>query len=143
MTSEDIIEHADALPKDQITINFLTPTRLIFDNHLVKHPNFHVLALRLAERFNTLRQTYSDGANGKDTKEALNNNQAWYQKIDTWAKDIRLVKDETHWKDILSYSARQRKTTPIGGFIGKASYEGDLTHLRELLVWGEVLHCGP
>jgi len=89
-----------------------------------------------------LRQAYGDEAIGSVTGEALNNNRAWYQNIDTWAKGVRLVKDETYWEDIQSYSARQRKTTPIGGFIGKASYEGDLSHLRELLVWGEVLHVG-
>jgi CRISPR-associated endoribonuclease Cas6 len=142
VTSDDIIEHAEALPRDQIAIQFLTPTRLIFDNHLVKHPSFRVLTLRLAERFNALRQAYTVEANDSVTKEALDNNRAWYQKIDTWAKEVRLLKDETHWEDIQSYSARQRKTTPIGGFIGKATYEGDLTHLRELLVWGEVFHVG-
>ena len=142
VTSGDIIEHAEALPRDQITIHFLTPTRLIFDNRLVKHPSFHVLAIRLAERLNALKQAYSDEVTGSVNEEVLNNNQVWYQKIDTWAKEIHLVKDETRWEDMQSYSARQGRTTPIGGFIGRASYEGDLTHLRELLVWGEVLHVG-
>ncbi len=142
VTSDDIVEHAETLPREQITIHFLTPTRLIFDNHLVKHPSFRVLYLRLAERFNALQQAYSDDATETVPEEALNNYRGWYQKIDTWAKEVRLVKDETHWEDIQSYSARQRKTTPIGGFIGKASYEGDLSHLRELMVWGEVLHVG-
>lgn len=142
VTHDDITKCAEKLPKDSISLHFLSPTRLIFDDHLVKHPSFRVLALRLAERFNALRQAYSDEASSSGTKEALNSNRAWYQQIDTWASEVRLVKDETHWEDIQSYSARQRKTTPIGGFIGHASYAGNLTPLQELLVWGQILHVG-
>ena len=142
ITHDDITKHVEKLPTDGIALHFLSPTRLIFDDHLVKHPSFRVLALRLAERFNALRQAYSVEASGSGTKEASESNRAWYQQIDSWASEVRLVKDETHWEDIQSYSTRQRKTTPIGGLVGRALYAGDLTPLRELLVWGQILHVG-
>ncbi len=107
VTSDDISEYAEKLPRDHITIHFLTPTRLILE-----------------------------GARSTSSSREL------YQQIEKQSHDIRLITDETRWVDVHSYSARQRKATPIGGFIGKASYEGNLTHLRELLVWGEVLHVG-
>jgi CRISPR-associated endoribonuclease Cas6 len=144
VTLNDISEHAEQLPRDHITIHFLTPTRLIFDERLVKHPSLRVLALRLAQRLTALQDEYSNG--GREVEEegtrSTSSSRELYQQIEKQTHDIRLINDETHWVDIHSYSSRQRKTTPIGGFIGKASYQGDLTHLRELLVWGEVLHVG-
>ena len=59
-----------------------------------------------------------------------------------WAERARLTRDETRWVDVASYSSRQRRATPIGGFVGRATYEGDLAALRELLVWGEIVHVG-
>lgn len=142
VTPDDVKHRAERLPADHMTLHFLSPTRLIFEERLVKHPGFRVLALRLAERLRALYQAYSGDENSSEARELLRSNREWYQQIDSWAQEVQLVSDETRWVDIQSYSARQKKTTPIGGFIGKASYTGDLTHLRELLVWGELLHIG-
>ena len=148
ITAADVANQAAQIPSDQISLHFLSPTRLIFDDHLVKHPSFRVLASRLAERFQALQQAYGDEAETRqegqtelapDGREQF---RCWFQEIDRQASAIQLVNDETHWEDIGSYSSRQRKTTPIGGFVGKATYKGDITHLRELLVWGELLHVG-
>lgn len=144
VTSIDIAKYAQELPTDNITIHFLSPTQLIFDEKLVKHPSFRVLALRLAERTIALQNAYSDAVKDKETEnsETQMNNRDWYKQIDTYSSAVHLINDETHWEDIKSYSGAQKKTTPIGGFVGKASYSGDLTHLRELLLWGEILHVG-
>lgn len=148
VTPADVAAYAARLPTDHIALHFLSPTRLIFDDRLVKHPSFRVIALRLAERLHALQQAYSDetakSANGHAELPANDREhyQRWYKQVDTWASEIRLVTDETHWEDVGSYSSRQRKATPIGGFIGKASFEGDFTPLRELLAWGELLHVG-
>jgi hypothetical protein len=44
--------------------------------------------------------------------------------------------------DIRSYSSRQRREMPMGGFVGRASFAGSLTALHELLIWGELLRVG-
>lgn len=144
ITSADITKHAQELPVDNLTIHFLSPTRLIFEEKLVKSPSLRVLALRLAERFRALQNAYSDTEKDKDAENSENkpNYRDWYKQIDSYASQIHIVNDATHWEDIKSYSGPQKKTTPIGGFVGKASYSGDLTHLRELLLWGEILHVG-
>jgi hypothetical protein len=148
VTPADVAKHARQLPADHIALRFLSPTRLIFDEHLVKHPSFRVLALRLAERFQALQQAHGEESSSReegDTGHQASGReqyQRWHQQIDEWASAVRLIDDETHWEDVGSYSSRQRKTTPIGGFIGRASYEGDITPIRELLVWGELLHVG-
>jgi CRISPR-associated endoribonuclease Cas6 len=144
VTSIDITKHAQELPTDKVTIHFLSPTRLIFEERLVKSPSFRILALRLAERIRALQNAYSNATQdkGAENLDTLPNYRDWHKQIDTYASAVHLVNDETHWEDIKSYSGAQKKTTPIGGFVGKASYSGDLTHLRELLLWGEILHVG-
>ncbi len=143
ITHVDVAVHAKQLPLDHITLDFLSPTRLISEQHLLQRPNFRVLMLRLTERLEQLQREYGEGAiSSSEGTEALISNRDRYLQVGTQAKEVRLVRDETHWIDVKSYSGRQRRTTPIGGLVGRASFEGDLTHLRELLVWGEVLHVG-
>jgi hypothetical protein len=37
---------------------------------------------------------------------------------------------------------RTRSSTSLGGLIGRATFESDLTPFRELLVWDELIHIG-
>ena len=46
------------------------------------------------------------------------------------------------WVDVVSYSSRTRTRTPIGGLVGQVTLVGDLAPLRELLVWGSLIHVG-
>ena len=58
------------------------------------------------------------------------------------AKDITCKKDETVWKDVQSYSHRQRRLTPVSGITGCITFSGNLEPFRELLTWGELIHVG-
>jgi hypothetical protein len=53
-----------------------------------------------------------------------------------------LADDKTRWIDVVSYSSRSRQRTPIGGLVGQVTLAGDLALLRELLVWGSLIHVG-
>jgi hypothetical protein len=138
VTQDDISARAERLAPDRVTLLFLSPTRLIANDRLLWCPDFRVLALRLAERFEQLQREYSAPA----VREAVTTDREWYLRVGTMAGNVRLVSDETHWVDLKSYSTRRKQMTQIGGFMGRVSFEGDITHLRELLVWGEVLHVG-
>jgi CRISPR-associated endoribonuclease Cas6 len=140
VTSDDVAVRARQLPTDRLTLHFLSPTRLVAGEHILRRPDFHVLALRLAQRLEQVQLEYGSSAEGEANIAPLGRD--WYLAIKAWASDIRLVQDETRWVDIQSYSTRQRQGMHIGGFVGRASFTGDITHLRELLVWGEVLHVG-
>jgi len=140
VTQDDVAKRAEQLPIDHVAINFLSPTRLILGNHLLYHPKFEALILRLIDRLEQLHCEYGEhGANRPNTSFSVREQ---YHEAAIQAKEIQLTRDETHWVDIKSYSARIKQVTPIGGFVGRASFEGDMTKLRELLVWGEVLHVG-
>jgi hypothetical protein len=140
ITSDDVAERAKQLPTDHLTIHFLSPTRLIDQEHVLRHPDFRTLVLRLAQRLEHIQQEYGKDAEGDEGGAFFG--REWYLQTKEWASAIRLVQDETRWADIHSYSTRQQQKMPIGGFVGCASFTGDMTNLRELLVWGEVLHVG-
>ena len=143
VTHADITTRANALPADGVTLEFLSPTRLTRHKQFLRHPDFQTLLLRLAERFEQVLGEYGDHQAHLINSTTPGIGQAWYLQIDALARGIRLVRDETRWIDLTSYSARQRQHMPIDGFVGQASFVGDFTApLRELLAWGEVLHVG-
>jgi hypothetical protein len=155
ITAANIAARAATMPADQMTIHFLTPTRLIRDGQLMRQPDFQTFILRLLERLDALEQTYGmritngekvDQAETEPTPDDSERDHeirlARRQRLSEAAQAVQLTNDQTRWVDVVSYSSRQKRSTPIGGFVGTASYTGDLIPLRELLVWGEVLHVG-
>ncbi len=127
----DVANRAATLPTEKITINFLTPTRILYKEKLVHHAAFYPFVQRLLDRLIALEQEYG---NGDPTPYA--------QELVERAKEIACVEDLTHWEDLHSYTNRLKRTTPIGGIQGKATFVGDLTPFRELLAWGELIHVG-
>ncbi len=139
VTADDVARRAATLPTDMLMLRFLTPTRLVDRGQLVHHPSLRVLCARLAERVDALAREYSaDGTESVEPENARTHEQHFADH----AARIALIKDATHWVDVASYSSRQQRSTPIGGLIGSATYSGNLAPLRELLVWGELLHVG-
>lgn len=132
--AEACTRRAESLDKHRITLRFLTPLRLIDQEHLVKQASFRPLIRRLLERYLALEQHYGD-AQVVMSKEERN---AASQQAET----VRCVRDETQWLDLKSYSSRQRRTTPIGGLVGRATFEGDIEPFLHLLVMGELVHVG-
>jgi hypothetical protein len=139
ITSEHVTQRANALPADSFTLHFLTPTRLVDRGQLVRHPSLRVLCARLSERLDALTREYAPDipapGDPQDARERA-------QRLAEHAARVTLTENATRWIDVASYSARQQRSTPIGGLIGRATYVGDLAPLRELLVWGELLHVG-
>ncbi len=142
VTPEMVTARAATLPSDRLTLHFLTPTRLTAEGKLVHRPDFRVLVVRLAERLDALECEYGDShAVSDQPKHQIARDR--YLRLAAQAERVRLVADNTQWVDVASYSARQGRATPIGGVVGSATFAGDITaELRELLVWGELIHVG-
>jgi hypothetical protein len=141
VTSDDVAKRAEELPTDRITLDFLSPTRLVHDGHLMARPNFSTLVMRLAQRLEEIQQEYAPVTGTEEGSETIGGRD-WYLMLKEKAALVQLESDETHWADIQSYSARKKRSTPIGGFVGRADFVGDVSALRELLTWGELLHVG-
>jgi hypothetical protein len=133
MSKAEVQAKAATLSPERITLTFLTPLRLRDQASLVRRIEFAPLVHRLLERFDALSTTYGTGDNPLLGQR---------QQLVELAEGVQCSEDETYWEDVGSYSRRQGKVTPIGGLLGHATFSGDLTPFRELLVWGELMHVG-
>jgi CRISPR-associated endoribonuclease Cas6 len=134
VTSTDVAARVATLSTGKITLDFLTPTRIVYKEKLVHHAAFRPLILRLLERLTALEQEYGG-------KEGQSPTSRW-RELAQLAGDVQCECDETRWEDLPSYSRRLHHTTPIGGIQGRATFAGDLAPFHELLAWGELIHVG-
>ncbi len=133
VTTAGVQEKAATLPVEKVTLNFLTPTRITDQDHLLHHAEFRPLIHRLLERLSALEDAYGIG----DERITFER-----QSFIECAEHVKCVDDVTRWEEVQSYSHRTKRLTPIGGLVGKAAFAGDLTPFRELLTWGELVHIG-
>jgi hypothetical protein len=129
--AEAIAAYAAALPADGLTLRFQTPLRLIDHKRLVKRLTMRLLIQRLKERLDQLALAYGDCPPAFDLHALL-----------AAAEHVVVADDQTRWVDVVSYLSRTRERTPIGGLVGSVMFEGKLAGLRELLVWGSLIHVG-
>jgi hypothetical protein len=131
VTTHDIISHSERFSTDHLSVEFLTPTRLIDEDTLVKRIDFHVLARSLIRRISSIAYFYCGNR--------------WETDYPGWAarsREVNLDQDESRWVDWERLSTRQEKKINLGGIVGKAEYSGKLMPFNALLAAGEILHVG-
>lgn len=117
----------------QITVRFLTPTRLVDHKSLVHAPVFLPFFQRTVERVVQLTSWY-----GTRAPTAID-----FEKLLPLADDVRLIENRTQWIDLTSPSVRKGQSTPIGGFVGHAVYQADQWEpLLPWLLWGQLVQVG-
>lgn len=135
VTVDDIAAEAASLPSNALTLDFLTPVRLVDHERLVLRAEFRPFVQRLLERVRTLDAAYGEtGSTPIAAEDSVD--------VVALASTITCQKDETRWEEVRSYSNRQQRSMPISGLRGAATFSGDLTAFRELLVWGQLVHVG-
>lgn len=115
----------------RIAVRFDTPCRLVRGAALTDRPDFHVLFRSLLRRLSSLAYFHCGSELDLD-----------FRTLAVAAEQVCLVRDETRWFDWERYSARQDTRMSLGGIVGDAEYEGDMTALLPLVRLGEVLHVG-
>jgi hypothetical protein len=65
-----------------------------------------------------------------------------YIELNTLAGGIKKTADDTDWISIRSGSSRHGYATAIGGFVGRATFVGDLAPFQYWLLWGEIVQIG-
>ena len=138
VTHEQVLSRARALierwpagEEGRLTVEFLTPTRLIEGGLPLRRPELRPLAQRLIERLSSLWEEYGREELPIDFAELM-----------AHAARARLVADETRWVEVRGYSTRQDAPKRLDGFVGRATYEGELGPLLPWLIWGEQTHVG-
>lgn len=131
---EEWIRYTAQLDQARITLRFMTPLRLVDREHLVKQISFRAFIHRLLERYLALERHYGNPQM----------NITWEEKeaFLSLAEAVVCVDDQTTWVDVISHSNRRQRTTPIGGLLGEATFEGQLAPFLELLAIGELIHVG-
>lgn len=115
-----------------LTINFKTPTRISYNQHLAINLEFHVLIRQLLRRLSLLSYFHC----GIDKTE-------WdFKAMIKMAEDVKVHKQALKWYDWERYSARQNTRMKLGGFVGKITFKGDINPFMPLIKAGEILHVG-
>jgi hypothetical protein len=120
----------------RVTIDFITPTRLLENKRLVKIPDFGVLFARLLERIDELERQYAGGV-GRPAAEVL--------QLRQLADRVRLIESDTEWVEAWSGSQRLGRATPVSGFVGRAVFQSIpeiWQYLIPFLYWGQLVQVG-
>ncbi len=132
VTNEQISKLANQqIANQRVTVEFLTPLRLVEGGQLVKRIAFRPFVQRLHGRLTQLSAEYSDTPLADDFREVM-----------AVACAVRVVQDETRWVELESYSTRLGRSTPIGGLVGRVTFEGELAPFIHWLIWGQFTHVG-
>lgn len=116
----------------ELTLEFLTPLRLVDRGQLVKAPLFRPLLQRLLERLRSLIENFGEAVAPFDIKDLRER-----------AEAVELVADGTRWLELCGYSTRLRRQQQLGGLMGSATYRcEDWEPFLPWLVWGTLLHVG-
>lgn len=125
-------EAAARIPvRDNITMRFLTPTRLVDNDKLVAKPEFPVLIRALLRRISSL--AYFHCGERCDLE---------FQRVKEEAAQVSLTHSDLRWWDWARYSARQQTQMKLGGFVGKVTYQGSVQPFLPLLLLGTATHVG-
>ncbi|MGB9594611.1 MAG: hypothetical protein ACPL7R_10795, partial [Anaerolineae bacterium] len=103
VTAEQVAAASEALARElagrdnRLTLEFLTPTRIVHEERLAHRPEFVPLMARLVDRIGTLRSQFADDPPvSYEEKGALL----------ALAADVECVRDDTVWWDVRGHSTR-------------------------------------
>jgi hypothetical protein len=103
-------------PVERLRVKFLTPTELKSGQQVTSRPDFGVLAARIRDRLSTLRELYGDGPLEID-----------FRGFGERAARVRMTQCRLGRVDVERRSSRTGQVHSLGGFVGEAEYEGELT----------------
>ncbi|HOT93134.1 MAG TPA: CRISPR system precrRNA processing endoribonuclease RAMP protein Cas6 [Anaerolineae bacterium] len=123
-----------ALNASRITFHFLTPTRLIEREQLLKPETFRFRPFlqRLLERLESLSGAFCDTPLDVDFPALL-----------AEAEAVRVVEQRLSWEELRSYSTRRHAESPLGGLVGRVTLQAeDWMPFLPWLLWGQFTHVG-
>lgn len=118
-------------PVRRVRVIFRTPTDLKAHGRSGTAPDFAVLLARLRDRLSTLRALYGPGPLPIDFR-ALGNR----------AQQVLTTRAQLAWREAMRRSTRTGRRHALGGFVGQAEYEGDLTQFLPYLQAGQWTGVG-
>ena len=129
----DMIGHeSQGQDTKQLTINFETPTRISYNQHLTMDLEFHIFIRQLLRRLSLLSYFHCG-----DDKSGLN-----FKAVIKEAEGVKVDKQALKWYDWERYSAKQNTRMKMGGFVGEITFKGNIEPFIPMIKAGEILHIG-
>lgn len=116
---------------EPITLNFLTPTRLVHAGSLTPDPDFRTIFRTLLRRLSMLSYFHC----GRELEVD-------YTGLIERAGTVGTVAKRLRWHDWERYSARQDERMKMGGFVGVMAFSGVPADFLPFLESGELVHVG-
>jgi hypothetical protein len=101
------------------------------DGQVIRRPEFHHVFKRLRDRINALSTFFGDGPLEVD-----------FRGLGERAEKVRTVSSKIEWVDRFRTSSKTHQRHELSGFVGEATYEGNLMEFLPWLALGELLHLG-
>ncbi|MBI5853834.1 MAG: CRISPR system precrRNA processing endoribonuclease RAMP protein Cas6 [Nitrospirae bacterium] len=118
--------------EERLTIEFLTPARVVYQERLARTLDFHVLVRSLMRRIGHLSYFHCGGdVSGVAFRE-------WIER----AEQVRVISESLRWYDWERFSGRQQARMTLGGLLGRLTFQGNIAPFLPLLRVGEVTHVG-
>jgi len=127
----DITTRAELLSTRQVTLHFLTPTRIKHRQQFVTVPAFHVLVRALLRRISTLAAVHCGAAWDADVHRLI-----------AAAEAVAIREQALDWAVQGRFSGRQQQRLDLSGLVGSITYAGNLEPFRPLLTLGALVHVG-
>ena len=124
LISVDLTEPTE--PVERVRVRFISPTELKSGHEVAERPEFAILFGRLRDRVSTLRALYGAGPLDID-----------FRGLGERAAAVRMTRCELKRTEVDRRSSRTGQRHPLGGFVGEADYEGDLTEFLPYLRLGK------
>jgi len=116
---------------NQITVRFLTPTRIKYNGKLLSLVEFHHLVRSLIHRITLLAEHWCDTRIEYNWKDLIKESEC-----------VKIKNCKIKWVELARYSSRQKTKMKMGGIVGEITYKGAITNFYPLLQLGSYLHTG-
>jgi len=128
---EDVLVGSDC-GREEVTLTFVTPLRIVQDCHLSGALSFSTLVRALLRRLALLAYFHC----GEMVESA------WIRQMIAAAEAVQVKHAALRWHDWERYSTRQKTSMKLGGLLGRVTYAGKLGPFVPYLRAGEVVHVG-
>lgn len=134
ITLQDIInqyQQAETKNYSKIKVHFLTPTRIISEEELIRKIDFQKFITYLLRRISLLSVFHCEEQLDFDYFNLLNDTDL-----------IKSGEEQFKWFEWGRYSSKQAHRIRTGGFVGNVSFNGALDKFLPFIKLGEYIHIG-
>jgi len=144
---DDAVEHSSGMDMQKLNVTFQTPVRFKEMNgnntSLSKLRSFSQIMANLYWRLLMLSYFHCNPWSLDDKRfEGLSKEAAKQRKTLSNTEDVALENNCTYWQEYERWSNRQNTKMFMGGFMGSATFSGNLTPYLPLLYLGQYTHIG-